>query len=79
MSMRRLEVTLEQIKKAIKDSVVHGSAGFHDTPNQRLAVQYSTKIRTPEDLARIIVAHRNGAPIYLGQGESTMKHQPCCV
>src|SRR5262245_24581563 len=65
--MRSHEVTLEQIKKAVKDSVVHGSAGFHDTPSQRLAVQYSTKIRSPSDLAKIIVAHRNGTPIYLGQ------------
>jgi CzcA family heavy metal efflux pump len=65
--MRAHEVTLEQIKKAVKDSVVHGSAGFHDTPNQRLAVQYSTKIHSPQALGRIIVAHRNGAPIYLAQ------------
>ena len=63
--MRVHEVALEHVKKALKDSVVHGSAGFHDTPNQRLAVQYSTKIKTPQDLGRIIVAHRNGAPIYL--------------
>ena len=65
--MRAHEVTLAQIKLAVKDSVVHGSAGFHDTPNQCLAVQYSTKIKSPEDLARILVAHRNGAPIYLAQ------------
>ncbi|MSQ97423.1 MAG: efflux RND transporter permease subunit [Gemmataceae bacterium] len=65
--MRAFEITLEQIKKALKDSVVHGSAGFHDTPNQRLAVQYSVKIKSPEDLARIVIAHRNGAPIYLAQ------------
>jgi Cu/Ag efflux pump CusA len=58
--MRAHEITLDQIKKALRDSVVHGSAGYHDTPNQRLAVQYSTKIRNPDDLARVVVAHRNG-------------------
>ena len=65
--MRAHEVTLEQIKKAVKDSVVHGSAGFHDTPNIRLAVQYSTKFKSPEDLGKIVVVHRNGAAIYLSQ------------
>ncbi len=65
--MRSHEVTLEQVKKALRDSVVHGSAGFHDTPNQRLAVQFSTKIKNPDDLGRIVVAHRNGAPIHLDQ------------
>ena len=65
--MRAYEVTLEQVKKALKDSVVHGSAGSLDTPNQRLAVQYSVKIKSAEDLGRIVVTHRNGAPIYLAQ------------
>ena len=65
--LRAHEVTLEQIKQAVRGSVVHASAGFHDTPNQRLAVQFSTPVSRPEDLARIIVAHRNGAPLYLGQ------------
>jgi CzcA family heavy metal efflux pump len=66
-AMRAHEVTLEQIKKAVKDSVTHGSAGFHDGPNQRFAVQFSTKIKSPDDLGKIVVAHRNGSPIYLSQ------------
>jgi CzcA family heavy metal efflux pump len=65
--LRAYGVTLEQIKQAVKGSVAHASAGFHDTPNQRLAVQYSTPVNRPEDLARIVVAHHNGAPLYLGQ------------
>ncbi len=65
--LRAYGVTLEQIKQAVKGSVVNASAGFHDTPNQRLAVQYSTPINRPEDLARIVIAHHNGAPLYLGQ------------
>lgn len=65
--MRAHEVTLEQVKTAIKDSVVHGSAGFHDAPGQRMAVQYEVKVRGPNDLQKIIIAHRNGTPIHLGQ------------
>ena len=49
--------------------VVYGSAGFHDTPNQRLAVQYSTTHRPARRIsAQIVVAHRNGAPILLRPG-----------
>src|SRR5262245_444846 len=42
--LRAHGITLEQVKKAVRDAVVFGSAGFHDTPNQRLPVQYSTRI-----------------------------------
>jgi CzcA family heavy metal efflux pump len=65
--LRAHGVTLEQVKQAVKASVVHGSAGFHDTPNQRLALQFSTRVERPEDLARIIVAPRDGSPLFLGQ------------
>jgi CzcA family heavy metal efflux pump len=66
-AMRAHEVTLEQIKDAVRKSVGHGSAGLHDTPGQRLPVQWSVKVTSPEELRRVIVAHRNGAPIYLAQ------------
>src|ERR1051325_1098332 len=67
--MRALEVTLAQIKQAVKDSVVRGSAGFHDAPGhgQRIPLQFTVQATRPEDLAKIIVAHRNGVPIYLEQ------------
>ncbi len=66
-AMKAHEVTIEQVKKAVRDAVAHGSAGFHDTPNQRLVVYYLTKVLNPQDLARIVVAHRNNSPIYLAQ------------
>src|SRR5262249_1529965 len=41
--------------------------GFHDTPNQRLAVKYETRIQRAEDLGQTVVAQRPGRPLLLGQ------------
>src|SRR5262245_53493058 len=60
-------VTLEQVKAAARQASVFGSAGFLDTPNQRLAVQYASKVDTEKDLAKAVVAHRDGQSILLGQ------------
>src|SRR5262249_10886255 len=60
-------VTLDQVKQAARQAAVYGSAGFHDTPNQRLALQYFTRVARPEDLGRIVVAHRKGEPVLLSQ------------
>ncbi len=60
-------VTLEQVKQALAGSVLYASAGFHDTVNQRIAIQVATRVDRPYDLAHIIVDHRGGVPIYLGQ------------
>src|SRR5262249_55294259 len=60
-------VTLEQVKQAVQKSVVYGSGGFHDTDNQRVPIEVTTRIDNPSDLAHIEVANRKGVPIYLGQ------------
>src|SRR5262249_30730272 len=65
--LRAHGVTVDQVKKAVGQAVVYGSAGFHDTPNQRLAVQYTTRIQQPEDLGSALVAHHQGEPVLLGQ------------
>lgn len=65
--LRSYGVTLDQVKKAAAQAVVYGSAGFHDTPNQRTAIQLTTRIQRPEDLAGTVIAHRNGVPVLLGQ------------
>jgi CzcA family heavy metal efflux pump len=65
--LRAHGVTLAQVKQAAGGGAVYGSAGFQDTPNQRLAVQFQTQIREPADLARTVVTQRNGQPVSLGQ------------
>jgi CzcA family heavy metal efflux pump len=65
--LRANGVTLEQVKQSARQAVAYGSAGYHDTPNQRLAVQYETRVRQPEDLAKAVVAFRPAEPISPGQ------------
>src|SRR5581483_3157793 len=60
-------VTLAQVKQAVAQAAPYSSAGFHDTPNQRLAVHVATRIDHPSDLARTVVAHRKGQPVLLSQ------------
>jgi Cu/Ag efflux pump CusA len=66
-NLRDHGVTLEQVKQAARQGAAYGSAGFHDTPNQRLALQYSTRIHDPADLGQTVVAFRNGQPVLLSQ------------
>jgi CzcA family heavy metal efflux pump len=71
--LRAHGVTLDQVKLAARQAVAYGSAGYHDTPNQRLAVRYETRVRRPQDLARAVVAHvpspsgGGATPVLLGQ------------
>src|SRR5207253_3024028 len=53
MEMRAYGVTLDQIKIAVGKNIVYGSGGFHDTPTQRLPIEFLTHIENPEDLKRI--------------------------
>ncbi len=65
--LREHGLSLAEIKLAARQAVTHGSAGYLDTPNQRLAFQYTSPVDTATDLRRAVVAHRNGQSILLGQ------------
>jgi CzcA family heavy metal efflux pump len=65
--LRAHGVTLAQVKLAAKKAVVYGSAGYHDTENQRVAVQLTTQVDKAEDLAQTVVAFPKGQPVMLGQ------------
>ncbi|HMC63905.1 MAG TPA: efflux RND transporter permease subunit, partial [Gemmataceae bacterium] len=67
VELREHGVTLDQVKQAARQAAVYASPGFHDTPNQRLGVQYSTRIQRAEDLGQTVVAQRPGKPLLLGQ------------
>jgi Cu/Ag efflux pump CusA len=69
-------LTLDQVRQVTKQAVVYGSAGFHDTPNQRLAIQHQTRVERFEDLGRTVIAHRKGEPILLGQVASLTTGNP---
>lgn len=58
-------VSLDAVTKAVTDASMVGAGGYIDTPNQRIAVRHRSPIETPEDLGRVTVAFRSGAPLKL--------------
>jgi len=59
-------VTLADVLRASAEAVARTGGGFIDTSNQRLAVTHASPVRGPADLARAVVAFRNGAALRLG-------------
>lgn len=74
--LRLHEVTLDQVTKAAGDATVVQAGGFIETPNQRLAVRHLSPIETPEDLARSIVAFRDGVPLRIGDVAQVVEGSP---
>ena len=64
--LRAHGLTIADVERAAGDAALVSGGGFVDTPNQRLAVRHVSTIVDSEDLARSVVAFRNGAPIRLG-------------
>ncbi len=64
--LRNHNVTLDDVVRATRDAVAVAAGGFVDTPNQRLPVAHLASVTQPQDLARVPVAFRNGAPLELG-------------
>jgi CzcA family heavy metal efflux pump len=60
------KVTLDQVVQVARRSTQPAAGGFVDTPNQRLSVSHLPAITGAEDLARVPVAFRGGAPLRLG-------------
>ncbi len=59
-------VTLDTVVKSVTDTAAVAGGGFIDMPNQRIAVRHRSSLEAPEDLAKMTVAFRNGAPLRLG-------------
>ena len=64
--LRAHNLSLADVERATGDAVVVAGGGFVDMPNQRLSVRHVSTIVTAEDLARSVVAFRDGAPLRLG-------------
>lgn len=64
--LRANGLTLDAVLRATGDATVLDAGGFVDTPNQRLAIRHLSPILDPEDLARTVVAFRDGVPLRLG-------------
>jgi CzcA family heavy metal efflux pump len=75
--LTKYDLTLDQVMTTTADAVdsgilrfsngaVIGKGGFIESSNQRLQVQHTLPVLTPEDLARVSVARRHGTTITLG-------------
>ncbi len=64
--LRAHQITLDMVLKAAGDAVVLDAGGFVDTPNQRMAVRQLTSVVDAEDLAKTVVAFRDGSALHLG-------------
>lgn len=77
--LRAHQVTLDMVLKATGDSVVLDAGGFVDTPNQRMAVRQLAAVHSPEDLARTVVAYRDGTALRLGDVASIQVGSPPAI
>ncbi|MFH0988427.1 MAG: efflux RND transporter permease subunit [bacterium] len=69
-------VTAEEVVNATRDAVAIGGGGYIDTPNQRLAVSHVMKMNSPQDLAKVPVAVKNGIPLTLGDVTTLVEGSP---
>ncbi len=53
-----------------------GTGGFIDTPNQRLGIRHKLPIVTPEDLAQVPVAERDGKTLRIGDVAQVVQAAP---
>jgi len=69
-------VTLDEVVAAAGGAVSVGPGGFVDTPNQRFVVTHRADVETPESLAGVVVTHRNGSPVLLGDVARVVEGHP---
>ena len=74
--LRAHGVTLDQVLAAGSSAVTVGAGGFVDTPNQRFAVTHRAELNSPEKLAALTVAFRDGAPLTLGDVSRVVEGHP---
>jgi multidrug efflux pump len=58
-------LSLEDVRAAIAAANVNKAKGSFDGPARAYAIDANDQLRTPEQYRDIVVAYRNGAPIYL--------------
>jgi CzcA family heavy metal efflux pump len=74
-----MEVTAQALDAGIlkfADGGFIGTGGFIDTPNQRLGVRHKLSIVTPDDLAKVVLAERDGNPLRIGDVAKVVTEAP---
>ena len=58
-------LSLEDVRSAINAANVNQAKGSFDGPARAYTIDANDQLRSPEEYRRIVVAYKNGAPIYL--------------
>ena len=58
-------LSLEDIRSAINAANVNQAKGSFDGPTRAYTIDANDQLRSPEEYRRIVIAYKNGAPIYL--------------
>ncbi len=77
--LRDHRVTLDQVLRAAREAAAPGAGGFVDTPNQRVAVTHLGTVSQPDDLRRVPVAFRGGAPLLVGDVAEVVEGHPAPI
>lgn len=65
--MQAMGVSIDQLMSVLRTENMELPSGTLRRGNQELVVQIRGRIAQPQDFGRLIVARRNGAPVYLDQ------------
>ena len=77
--LRAHDVSLDEVVSSARSALYVGAGGFVDTPNQRLAIMHRQAVRQPDDLARVAVAFRDGAPLRIGDVAEVKEGHPAPI
>ncbi|HEX5128302.1 MAG TPA: multidrug efflux RND transporter permease subunit, partial [Usitatibacter sp.] len=58
-------LSLEDVRSAINAANVNQAKGSFDGPARAYTIDANDQLRSPEEYRRIVVAYKNGAPVYL--------------
>ncbi len=58
-------LSMEEIRIAINAANVNQAKGSFDGPNRAYTIDANDQLRSPEEYRQVVVAYKNGAPIYL--------------
>ncbi len=65
--LQQYGVTLDQLTEAARQSNLNTSGGFLQTPQREAIIRITGRARSPQDIARTVVAQKNGVPVTIGQ------------
>ena len=74
--LRANGVTLDQVIASATNATTVAGGAFIDGPNQRLNVTHLPAISSADDLKRIVVSHRDGLSLTLGQVADVVEGSP---